>query len=113
MADLSFIPLGLVLPALTACTTDDLVPMVKPQFEVGKDRLGKGGVVRDPQHRAETVRRWPRAARSLGLGDGRRGPQPAARPERQRRVLPVAAPRCGPSWTQDALIAVPTIEEKA
>ncbi len=71
VADLSFIPLGLVLPALTACTTDDLVPMVKPQFEVGKDRLGKGGVVRDPEHRADAVRSV--AATALGLGWGTAG----------------------------------------
>jgi 23S rRNA (cytidine1920-2'-O)/16S rRNA (cytidine1409-2'-O)-methyltransferase len=46
-----------VLPALTACTSadGDIVPMVKPQFEVGKDRVGAGGVVSDPQLRAEAV----------------------------------------------------------
>jgi len=57
VADLSFIPLGLVLPASVRCATDDadLLPMVKPQFEVGKQRLGSGGVVRDPVHRAEAV----------------------------------------------------------
>ena len=57
VADLSFISLELVLPALIACTDEagDLLPMVKPQFEVGKQRLGSGGVVRDPAHRAEAV----------------------------------------------------------
>jgi len=68
VADLSFIPLGLVLPALTACTTDDLVPMVKPQFEVGKQRLGKGGVVRNAEHRAEAVRAVAASALALGWG---------------------------------------------
>ena len=50
VADLSFISLRLVLPALAACTAPDgdLALMVKPQFEVGKDRVGAGGVVRDP-----------------------------------------------------------------
>src|SRR6185312_3154498 len=49
VADLSFISLQLVLPALIACTdaAGDLVPMVKPQFEVGRERLGTGGVVRN------------------------------------------------------------------
>lgn len=44
VADLSFISLPIVLPALTACTAPDgdLLPMVKPQFEVGRDRLGTG-----------------------------------------------------------------------
>jgi 23S rRNA (cytidine1920-2'-O)/16S rRNA (cytidine1409-2'-O)-methyltransferase len=68
VADLSFIPLGLVLPALTACTTDDLVPMVKPQFEVGRERLGKGGVVREPALWAESVRSVAESAGSLGWG---------------------------------------------
>lgn len=69
VADLSFISLGLVLPAFAACTHagSDLVPMVKPQFEVGKDRVGAGGVVRDPQIRAEAVLTVARRARELGF----------------------------------------------
>lgn len=57
VADLSFISLATVLPALTACCRReaDIVPMVKPQFEVGKDRVGAGGVVSDPALRAEAV----------------------------------------------------------
>jgi 23S rRNA (cytidine1920-2'-O)/16S rRNA (cytidine1409-2'-O)-methyltransferase len=70
VADLSFIPLGLVLPALVACAQPDadLLPMVKPQFEVGKESLPSGGVVRDPQARAEAVRRVAAQADELGLG---------------------------------------------
>ncbi len=70
VADLSFIPLGLVLPALVRCATAgaDLLPMVKPQFEVGRERLPSGGVVRDPQVRAGTVRRVAAQAAELGLG---------------------------------------------
>lgn len=58
VADLSFISLKLVLPALLECATEDadLLPMIKPQFEVGKERLGSGGVVRDPALRADAVR---------------------------------------------------------
>ncbi|MBB4912704.1 TlyA family RNA methyltransferase [Actinophytocola algeriensis] len=69
VADLSFISLRLVLPALLACTTEDadLLPMVKPQFEVGKERLGSGGVVRDPALRAEAVLDVVKAAGDLGL----------------------------------------------
>jgi 23S rRNA (cytidine1920-2'-O)/16S rRNA (cytidine1409-2'-O)-methyltransferase len=68
VADLSFISLRLVLPALVACTDagGDLLPMVKPQFEVGKQRLGSGGVVRDPALRAESVCDVAAAARQLG-----------------------------------------------
>ena len=57
VADLSFISLATVLPALTSCASvdADIVPMVKPQFEVGKDRVGAGGVVSDPRLRADAV----------------------------------------------------------
>jgi 23S rRNA (cytidine1920-2'-O)/16S rRNA (cytidine1409-2'-O)-methyltransferase len=57
VGDLSFISLRLVLDALIGVTRPegDLVLMVKPQFEVGRERLGKGGVVRDPAHRADAV----------------------------------------------------------
>ncbi len=70
VADLSFISLRLVLPALARCTRPDgdLVPMVKPQFEVGRDRVGAGGVVRDPALRAAAVLDVAGAAADLGLG---------------------------------------------
>jgi 23S rRNA (cytidine1920-2'-O)/16S rRNA (cytidine1409-2'-O)-methyltransferase len=68
VADLSFISLRLVLPALARCTDGDLVPMVKPQFEVGKERLGKGGVVRDLGHRADAVEAVAVAAARRGWG---------------------------------------------
>mgnify|MGYP004474564023 CR=1 FL=1 len=70
VADLSFISLRLVLPALAACTAPDgdLALMVKPQFEVGKDRVGPGGVVRDPALRAEAVLDVAAAAQEQGLG---------------------------------------------
>lgn len=69
VADLSFISLRLVLPALAACARDgaDLLPMVKPQFEVGKDRVGRGGVVRDPVMRADAVMGVLGLAAELGL----------------------------------------------
>lgn len=70
VADLSFISLRLVLPALVACAAEDadLVPMVKPQFEVGRERLGAGGVVRDRTLRADAVAEVATAADLLGWG---------------------------------------------
>jgi 23S rRNA (cytidine1920-2'-O)/16S rRNA (cytidine1409-2'-O)-methyltransferase len=70
VADLSFISLRLVLPALADCLTPDgdLVPMVKPQFEVGRERVGSGGVVRDPDLRASAVTGVAEAAAALGFG---------------------------------------------
>ncbi|OLT15495.1 16S/23S rRNA (cytidine-2'-O)-methyltransferase [Pseudonocardia sp. CNS-139] len=69
VADLSFISLRTVLPALAACTAPDgeLLPMVKPQFEVGRERLGAGGVVRDPDLRVAALTEVAAAARALGL----------------------------------------------
>jgi 23S rRNA (cytidine1920-2'-O)/16S rRNA (cytidine1409-2'-O)-methyltransferase len=70
VADLSFISLTLVLPALVGCAAPDadFALMVKPQFELGKGRVGAGGVVRDPADRAAAVRSVCDAAKSLGLG---------------------------------------------
>jgi 23S rRNA (cytidine1920-2'-O)/16S rRNA (cytidine1409-2'-O)-methyltransferase len=70
VGDLSFISLRLVLTPLRAVATAaaDFVLMVKPQFEVGRERVGKGGVVRDPMLRAEAVRSVAKAAGDLGLG---------------------------------------------
>jgi 23S rRNA (cytidine1920-2'-O)/16S rRNA (cytidine1409-2'-O)-methyltransferase len=68
VADLSFISLTTVLPALARVSDPggDMVLMVKPQFEVGRERLGSSGVVRDPQLRAEAVEAVAAAAAGLG-----------------------------------------------
>lgn len=68
VADLSFISLVTVLPALVGCARPgaDIVPMVKPQFEVGKGRVGAGGVVHDPGMRADAVVAVARRAAELG-----------------------------------------------
>jgi 23S rRNA (cytidine1920-2'-O)/16S rRNA (cytidine1409-2'-O)-methyltransferase len=70
VVDVSFISLGVVLPALVACTADDgdLLPMVKPQFEVGRESLGSGGVVRDPALRSGAVVAVAERAAELGWG---------------------------------------------
>jgi 23S rRNA (cytidine1920-2'-O)/16S rRNA (cytidine1409-2'-O)-methyltransferase len=70
VADLSFISLTLVLPALAAVSKSeaDFVLMVKPQFEVGRERLGAGGVVRDPALRRAAVLDVAESAYDVGLG---------------------------------------------
>ncbi|MEX5635462.1 TlyA family RNA methyltransferase [Parafrankia sp. FMc2] len=70
VGDLSFISLELVLPALRACAVPgaDFVLLVKPQFEVGRELLGAGGVVRDVALHASAVRSVAEAALGLGLG---------------------------------------------
>lgn len=61
VVDVAFISLALVLPpvvgSLAAPGTVDLVALIKPQFEVGRGRVGRGGIVRDPQDHREVVRR--------------------------------------------------------
>jgi len=66
--DVSFISLRKVLPAVLACTAAafDCLAMVKPQFEVGRERIGKGGVVRDPALRLEAVQAVAACARESG-----------------------------------------------
>jgi 23S rRNA (cytidine1920-2'-O)/16S rRNA (cytidine1409-2'-O)-methyltransferase len=68
VADVSFISLTKVLPAVLACAADrfDCLAMVKPQFEAGRDRVGKGGVVRDQETRVETLVSVADAARADG-----------------------------------------------
>ncbi len=67
-ADLSFVSLGKVLPALLALTAPrfDLLALVKPQFEVGRGRVGKGGVVREPAERRAVILDVARCAARLG-----------------------------------------------
>jgi 23S rRNA (cytidine1920-2'-O)/16S rRNA (cytidine1409-2'-O)-methyltransferase len=66
--DVSFISLTKVLPAVLAVTARefDCLAMVKPQFEVGRERLGKGGVVRDPELRRQAVEAVAASARERG-----------------------------------------------
>jgi 23S rRNA (cytidine1920-2'-O)/16S rRNA (cytidine1409-2'-O)-methyltransferase len=68
-ADVSFISLAILLgPIVTAGAENlDLVGLVKPQFELGKDKVGKGGVVRDVEDRRDAVRRVAKAAEGEGL----------------------------------------------
>src|SRR5688500_17762583 len=68
VADVSFISLTKVLPAVLACCAErfDALVMVKPQFEVGRERIGKGGVVLDPALRREALVSVADAARGCG-----------------------------------------------
>jgi 23S rRNA (cytidine1920-2'-O)/16S rRNA (cytidine1409-2'-O)-methyltransferase len=69
VVDVSFISLALVLPTVRRLLAPaaDVVALVKPQFEVGKGRVGKGGVVRDPALHREAVEAVRAAAGRLGL----------------------------------------------
>ena len=68
VVDVSFISLRTVLPAVLACAAArfDALALVKPQFEVGRERVGRGGVVRDPALRRAALLDVAAAARALG-----------------------------------------------
>lgn len=69
--DVSFISLAKILPAVLACMScgrRDVLAMIKPQFEVGRGRVGKGGVVRDPADRRDALVSVGEAALALGAG---------------------------------------------
>lgn len=67
--DVSFISATKIMPALPALLKDDgrLIVLIKPQFEVGRGEVGKGGIVRDPEKHARVIEEVNAAARELGL----------------------------------------------
>jgi 23S rRNA (cytidine1920-2'-O)/16S rRNA (cytidine1409-2'-O)-methyltransferase len=87
VADLAFISLTKVLPALVEAAANewDCLALVKPQFEVGRERVGKGGVVRSPDDRRDAlvaVGEWAAAAGHCVLGFASSGlPGPAGNEE--------------------------------
>jgi 23S rRNA (cytidine1920-2'-O)/16S rRNA (cytidine1409-2'-O)-methyltransferase len=68
VVDVSFISLAKVLPAVLSCAAErfDVLAMAKPQFEVGRERLGKGGVVREAEDRRAAIVAVAEAAKGLG-----------------------------------------------
>ncbi|MEK6283099.1 MAG: TlyA family RNA methyltransferase [Acidobacteriota bacterium] len=71
--DVSFISATKILPAIVPLLTDSgrLITLIKPQFEVGRGEVGKGGIVRDPQKHARVVEEVNQAATDLGLQVGK------------------------------------------
>ena len=67
--DVAFISLTLVLPVMATLLSPEgeIVALIKPQFEVGRGRVGRGGVVRDPRKHATAIRRVADAAWGLGM----------------------------------------------
>ena len=69
VADVSFISVKKVLPGACACTKagGDLLVLIKPQFELEREDVGKGGIVRDPQLHERAIGSVRHSAESLGL----------------------------------------------
>jgi 23S rRNA (cytidine1920-2'-O)/16S rRNA (cytidine1409-2'-O)-methyltransferase len=87
--DVSFISLKLVLPPVIALAADrcDIIALIKPQFEVGKGKLGKGGVVRDATLREQVVQDISEFAAGLGLSVRGVTMSPLAGPAGNREYL--------------------------
>jgi 23S rRNA (cytidine1920-2'-O)/16S rRNA (cytidine1409-2'-O)-methyltransferase len=93
--DLSFISLTLVIPKILEFLAPGgaILALVKPQFEVGKGKVGKGGVVRDPALQQEAVEKVARAALNLGLTVSPAFPSPLKGPKgNQEYFLLLKAP---------------------
>lgn len=113
VGDLSFISLRLVLAPLRAVAIPDadFVLMVKPQFEVGRDHVGKGGVVRDPERRAQAVLAVAGAAADQDLGVAGVTASPLPGPSGNVEYflwLRAGAPSADPSTVQRAVAEGPT-----
>jgi 23S rRNA (cytidine1920-2'-O)/16S rRNA (cytidine1409-2'-O)-methyltransferase len=89
VADVSFISLRLALPPSLAKLREagDVVALVKPQFEAGRDAVGKGGVVRDPETRAAAVISIASDLESRGFGVVSVTPSPIAGREGNREIF--------------------------
>jgi 23S rRNA (cytidine1920-2'-O)/16S rRNA (cytidine1409-2'-O)-methyltransferase len=86
--DVSFISARLLLPVVARIAPRaELLVMVKPQFEVGRDQVGKGGVVRDPALRAQAVESVAACARSLGYGTAGSAESRLAGPKGNREIF--------------------------
>jgi 23S rRNA (cytidine1920-2'-O)/16S rRNA (cytidine1409-2'-O)-methyltransferase len=93
VADVAFISLRLVVPALAAVAPRARwLLLVKPQFEVGRDQVGKGGVVRDDALRAEAVLSVRRAAETLGWREVGRADSRVAGPKGNREIFLLLEP---------------------
>jgi 23S rRNA (cytidine1920-2'-O)/16S rRNA (cytidine1409-2'-O)-methyltransferase len=108
VADLSFISLTLVLGTFRDLLRDegDAVVLVKPQFEVGRARLGKGGVVRDQGDRAWAITEVARAAVEAGLHPRALAASPIEGGEGNAEYLLWLTPRAAESMGWEALVSM-------
>ena len=103
--DVSFISLAMLMPPIVATAADefDLLGLVKPQFELGKEKVGKGGVVRDAADRREAIRRVAEAVEQEGLAVRGLAPSGLPGPKGNRETF-VWAARSGEPIDLDAAL---------
>jgi 23S rRNA (cytidine1920-2'-O)/16S rRNA (cytidine1409-2'-O)-methyltransferase len=101
--DVSFISLAMLIPPIVATAAEefDLLGLVKPQFELGKEKVGKGGVVRDAGDRRDSIRRVAEAARKEKLAVRGIASSGLPGPKGNRETF-VWASRSGPEIDLDA-----------
>ena len=87
--DVSFISLRIVVPEVVKFIRPGarILALIKPQFEVGRGKVGKGGVVRDPRLQKETIRELTRFFEAAGLRAGPAVPSPILGPKGNREFL--------------------------
>jgi 23S rRNA (cytidine1920-2'-O)/16S rRNA (cytidine1409-2'-O)-methyltransferase len=87
--DVSFISLTMILPRVAALLRNDadVIALVKPQFEAGRDEVGRNGIVRDPDVQARAVERVTNAAAEVGLARVAMSPSPITGAEGNREFL--------------------------
>jgi 23S rRNA (cytidine1920-2'-O)/16S rRNA (cytidine1409-2'-O)-methyltransferase len=112
VADVSFISVAKVLPAVLACAADrfDALVLVKPQFEVGREAVGKGGVVRDPALRRSALVAVAAAARGLGAAVLGFAPSGLAGPKGNLETFVHLADAGRPGALQDVAAAALEVE---
>ncbi|HYN07256.1 MAG TPA: TlyA family RNA methyltransferase [Vicinamibacterales bacterium] len=95
--DVAFISLRLILPAVAPLVGDDgrVVALVKPQFEAGREEVGRGGIVRDPQVHERVVREVAESAYRVGLERVAIEPSPVTGAEGNREFFLQLAPTAG------------------
>jgi 23S rRNA (cytidine1920-2'-O)/16S rRNA (cytidine1409-2'-O)-methyltransferase len=95
--DVSFISLRLILPAVVPLVSDEgrVVALVKPQFEAGRDEVGKGGIVRDPQVHERVINEVADSAHQVGLDRVAIEPSPVTGAEGNREFFLLLAPAAG------------------
>jgi 23S rRNA (cytidine1920-2'-O)/16S rRNA (cytidine1409-2'-O)-methyltransferase len=112
VSDVSFISLRKVLPAVLAtCAPEfDALVMVKPQFEVGRERLGKGGVVRDVELRREAIAAVASRAQELGAAVVGFAPSGLPGPAGNRETFAWLAEGGRPGAVEDVAAAVAEVD---
>ena len=112
VADVSFISLTKVLPAVLACAAErfDALAMVKPQFEVGRERVGKGGVVREPADRRAALVAVARGAQEAGAAVLGFAPSGLPGPKGNRETFVWLAEAARPGRLDDVEAAAAAVE---